>query len=87
MDTLFPESDFTQNPYPVHAELRRVCPVARVDVGDRDGYLITGHDEACAALADFRLSTDARFLDGLLSSRAPHPAVTRTMLTSDPPRH
>ncbi|MFJ5551163.1 cytochrome P450 [Streptomyces sp. NPDC093225] len=56
--------------------------------GGRVNYLVTGYAEARKALADPRLSKDtAAFFAGQESRRRLHPAVSRTMLASDPPRH
>ncbi|MFF1923767.1 cytochrome P450 [Streptomyces sp. NPDC058221] len=81
---------FLQDPYPAYARLRDAAPVQRVRTGS-DGlhsYLVTGYAEARAAFTDPRLSKDtARFFAGRPSGRELHPAVSQTMLASDPPRH
>lgn len=81
---------FFQNPYPTYARLRDAAPVQRLPTGPdgRYSYLVTGYAEARAAFADPRLSKDtARFFAGRPSRRHLHPAVSQTMLASDPPRH
>ncbi|MEU9191556.1 cytochrome P450 family protein [Streptomyces hundungensis] len=81
---------FHQDPYPAYAALRSRCPVQRLANGPegRASYVVTGYAEAREALADARLSKDtAAFFAGKGSSRRLHPAVARTMLASDPPRH
>ncbi|MFD7714854.1 cytochrome P450 [Streptomyces sp. NPDC059814] len=81
---------FFQDPYPAYARLRDTAPVQRVPTGSdgRYSFLVTGYAEARAAFADPRLSKDtARFFAGRPSRRDLHPAVSRTMLASDPPRH
>ncbi|UNT00865.1 cytochrome P450 [Streptomyces tubbatahanensis] len=51
-------------------------------------YLVTGYAEARQALGDPRLSKDtAAFFADKGSRRRLHPAVARSMLASDPPRH
>ncbi|MGW5530501.1 cytochrome P450 family protein [Streptomyces xanthochromogenes] len=81
---------FFADPYPTYDRLREGCPVQRIPTGSggREAYLITGHPEAREAFTDPRLSKDtARFFAGLASTRDLHPAISRTMLASDPPAH
>ena len=80
---------FLQDPYPTLARLRSACPVQELtDAGGRTSYLVTGYDEARQALADPRLSKDTgAFFADKPSRRRLHPAVSQTMLASDPPRH
>ncbi|PSK69024.1 cytochrome P450 [Streptomyces sp. CS149] len=81
---------FFADPYPTYDRLRERCPVQRVPTGSggHQGYLITGHAEARAAFTDPRLSKDtARFFADRPSDRDLHPAISRTMLASDPPAH
>ncbi|WP_435846179.1 cytochrome P450 family protein [Streptomyces diacarni] len=66
------------------------CPVQRVRGGSsgHTSYLVTGYAEARQALGDPRLSKDtAAFFADKQSSRRLHPAVARSMLAGDPPRH
>ncbi|MEU1801605.1 cytochrome P450 [Streptomyces sp. NPDC019937] len=73
-----------------HQEPRPACPVRLVESGSsgHTGYLVTGYAEARQALGDPRLSKNtSAFFAGKGSTRRPHPAVTRNMLASDPPRH
>jgi cytochrome P450 len=76
---------FTADPYPVYAELRARGPVHRVHTPDAgDLWLVVGHDEARAALADPRLAKDPRVVNGNSYDEqffGPH------MLLADPPRH
>ncbi|KJY35163.1 cytochrome P450 family protein [Streptomyces katrae] len=70
--------------------MRSACPVQPVPAGagGRVDYLVTGYAEAREALTDPRLSKDTgAFFAGKGSRRRLHPAVARTMLASDPPRH
>ncbi|MFI7245997.1 cytochrome P450 family protein [Streptomyces qinglanensis] len=54
----------------------------------RTTYLVTGYAEARQALGDPRLSKDtAAFFSDAPSRRRLHPAVARSMLAGDPPRH
>ncbi|MFJ3935193.1 cytochrome P450 family protein [Streptomyces parvus] len=81
---------FFADPYPAYDRLRERCPVQRVPTGSggHQGYLITGHAEAREAFTDPRLSKDtARFFADRPSDRDLHPAISRTMLASDPPAH
>ncbi|MFE7581206.1 cytochrome P450 [Streptomyces gardneri] len=87
------EPRFDQDPYASYASstaLRSACPVQLrpVDSGERPGCLVLGYAEAREALAGARFSKDtAAFFEGGGSRRRLHPAVGRTMLASDPPRH
>ncbi|MFD5673033.1 cytochrome P450 [Streptomyces sp. NPDC127040] len=80
---------FFQDPYPTYAALRSASPVQRVPSGGgRSRYLVSGYAEARAALADPRLSKDtARFFANKNSGRNLHPAVSQSMLATDPPQH
>jgi cytochrome P450 len=78
---------FRADPHPVYAELRRQGPVHRVMLPAPDEYetwLIVGHEEARAALADPRLSKDPEKLG---SSRFEGDPVGKHMLAADPPQH
>ncbi|MEU3372236.1 cytochrome P450 [Streptomyces sp. NPDC006660] len=78
--------DFTANPYPVYAELRAAGPVHRVRVPltGAEVWLVVGHEEARAALADPRLAKDWRSLTGEDITDLPAGA---NMLETDPPQH
>ncbi|UQA90940.1 cytochrome P450 family protein [Streptomyces halobius] len=82
-------AEFSRDPYPLLATLRDCGPVQRVrTVNGRTTWVITGWAEARAALADARLSKDtARFFAGRPSHRNLAPAVSRTLLATDPPDH
>ncbi|MEU6817345.1 cytochrome P450 [Streptomyces sp. NPDC046860] len=81
---------FFADPYPTYALLRDAAPVRKVPTGSggHHSYLVTGYEEARQAFTDPRLSKDtARFFAGRPSQRDLHPAVSRNMLATDPPRH
>lgn len=80
--------EFRRDPHPVYARLRESGPVHRVRLPVPDAHhvtwLIVGHEEARAALADPRLAKDGSkigvtFLDEEL--------IGRYLLTVDPPHH
>lgn len=79
---------FRVDPHPVYAELRGLGPVHRVrPPGSDDGYstwLVVGHEEARAALADPRLSKDGRRIGMVFDDEA---LIGRHLLSSDPPEH
>ncbi|HCA84131.1 MAG TPA: cytochrome P450 [Streptomyces sp.] len=84
------DPQFFRDPYSAYANLRSSAPVQKVPTGSggRYSYLVTGHAEARAAFNDPRLSKDtARFFADKPSQRDLHPAVSQTMLASDPPQH
>ncbi|MFD5073224.1 cytochrome P450 [Streptomyces sp. NPDC058371] len=79
---------FTEDPYPVYAELRALGPVHRVRLPPPDAHhetwLVVGYEEARAALADPRLAKDGQkigvtFLDEQL--------IGKYLLVADPPQH
>ncbi|WP_406341743.1 cytochrome P450 [Streptomyces sp. NBC_00648] len=77
--------DFTANPYPYYAKLRAEGPVHRVRTHESDEvWLIVGHDEARAALADPRFSKDWR---AIAAGDYEFTAVSANMLDSDAPQH
>ncbi|MEW2399989.1 cytochrome P450 [Streptomyces sp. NPDC046862] len=81
--------EFFANPYPAYAELRGSCPVQKIRTGrTTTSYLVTGYAEARAAFTDPRLSKNATaFFADKPSQRNLHPALSQTMLDSDPPEH
>jgi cytochrome P450 len=82
-------SDFAHDPYPFFAQLRQDAPVSRVELpGGVAAWLVTRYDDARQALADPRLSR-ARSSDNgrRLTSGMFNQALTRHMLSSDPPDH
>ncbi|MFF2045052.1 cytochrome P450 [Kitasatospora sp. NPDC058170] len=89
MNNPLQDPGFLRNPYPVFAALRSTSPVQELPGGGgRSSYLVTGHAEARAAFTDPRLSKDtAAFFAGKDTGRNLHPAVSRSMLATDPPRH
>ncbi|KOG32876.1 cytochrome P450 family protein [Streptomyces resistomycificus] len=79
---------FRRDPHPVYARLRERGPVHRVRLPGPDAHhetwLVVGHEEARAALADPRLAKDGRkigmrFLDEEL--------IGQYLLIADPPEH
>ncbi|GGX94502.1 cytochrome P450 family protein [Streptomyces minutiscleroticus] len=80
--------EFTENPHPVYAELRALGPVHRVRLpppGEHvETWLVVGHEEARAALADSRLAKDSRKL-GL--SFLDEELIGTHLLIADPPQH
>ncbi|MER5972961.1 cytochrome P450 [Streptomyces sp. NPDC002055] len=81
---------FFRDPYETYARMRGTAPVQKIPAGPegRHSYLVTGCAEAREAFADPRLSKDtARFFAGRPSRRHLHPAVSHSMLASDPPQH
>ncbi|WP_416971680.1 cytochrome P450 family protein [Streptomyces sp. 4F14] len=90
MASPFSDPAFYRDRYPVYAALRQRCPVAQVPMGGSSGTatVVTGYEQARAALADPQLSKDAgAFFADRPSGRALHPALAGTMLNSDPPDH
>lgn len=78
--------DFAIDPYPALRALRERGPVHHVRFPTGDiAWMIVGHEEARAALADARMRHDVRYSaeydsDGLYS-------IGRNMLQTDPPDH
>ncbi|TDB84245.1 cytochrome P450 [Actinomadura sp. KC216] len=84
------DADFHRDPYQVFDRLRSQSPVQRVQVSSRGhhAWLITGFEQARAALADPRLSRDTRRFGYLFGNRRDiAPAIQATMLATDPPDH
>ncbi|BDM70461.1 cytochrome P450 [Streptomyces nigrescens] len=81
--------EYFRDPYPLLAAVRSRGPVQRIRTANgRTTWLVTGWAEARAALADARLSKDtARYFAGRPSNRDLAPAVSRTLLATDPPDH
>ncbi|MFE9674926.1 cytochrome P450 [Streptomyces sp. NPDC006259] len=80
--------EFRRDPHPVYARLRERGPIHRVRLPGPDAHhetwLVVGHEEARAALADPRLAKDGSrigvtFLDEEL--------IGKYLLTADPPQH
>ncbi|WP_431944974.1 cytochrome P450 family protein [Actinacidiphila sp. bgisy167] len=77
--------EFTADPYPVYARLREQGPVHHVRTADTgELWLIVGHEQARAVLADNRFAKDARAL-GLVTYD--EELLGRHMLVTDPPEH
>ncbi|MFI2236257.1 cytochrome P450 [Streptomyces chrestomyceticus] len=81
--------EFFRDPYPLLAALRERGPVQRVRSGPHGAtWLVTGWAEARTAMAEPRLSKDtARYFADKPSKRDLAPAVSTTMLATDPPDH
>jgi cytochrome P450 len=88
--------DFVQNPYPVYELLRQETPVREVRLPrGLKVWLVTGYEEARAALADPTLSKNAADAQHLFDRHVPDrgqravfsEALTAHMLNSDPPDH
>ncbi|MDH6606395.1 cytochrome P450 [Streptomyces sp. SAI-208] len=79
---------FLADPHAVYAELREQGPVHRVrppgSDADYSTWLVVGHEEARAALADQRLSKDGRKIGALFHDEE---LIGRHLLGSDPPEH
>ncbi|MFF3608755.1 cytochrome P450 [Streptomyces sp. NPDC002463] len=78
-------ADFTANPYPYYAKLREAGPVHEVRMPDGfQFWLIVGHDEARAALADQRLAKSP----SVIGVRPPEEDVIGVhLLSADAPDH
>jgi cytochrome P450 len=89
MSSPLQDPGFLRNPYPTYAALRGTGPVQRLPgSGGRSGYVVTGYAEAKEAFADSRLSKDTTsFFAGQDTGRNLHPAVSQSMLATDPPDH
>ncbi|MEV5594463.1 cytochrome P450 [Streptomyces sp. NPDC052496] len=81
--------EFFRDPYPLLAALRERGPVQRVRSGPHGAtWLVTGWAEARTAMAEPRLSKDTtRYFADKPSTRDLAPAVSATMLATDPPDH
>ncbi|GAA0594445.1 cytochrome P450 [Kutzneria viridogrisea] len=81
--------EFATDPYPAYARMRDTTPVCLVGSPRFDSYLITGMDDAKAALTDPRLSKDLYGPgEHYLRIFGPNSAsLNKNMLNSDPPEH
>ncbi|GAA4055488.1 cytochrome P450 [Streptomyces shaanxiensis] len=77
---------FRENPHPVYAHLRERGPVHRVRLPDwqSEVWLVVGHEEARAVLADQRLSKDGAKI-GFKSLE--EELIGKNLLATDPPQH
>jgi cytochrome P450 len=80
------------DPFPLFARVRAAGPVHEVRLADgHTAWLIVGHNEARAALADPRLSKDMHAAlahsGEVVAEGLPGPALARHMLAVDPPDH
>lgn len=83
---------FFRNPYPIYAQLRRRGPVQRVRTpGGMPVWLVMGAAEARSILTDPRVSKDVRKAQHIFARGGPKrdlaPAVSQTMVATDPPDH
>nr|BFF00103.1 cytochrome P450 [Streptoalloteichus tenebrarius] len=86
------DAAFVQDPYPLYARLRREAPVSRaVTATGLSVWLVTRYEDARAALADPRLSKDARRIREVLEIRGGvrvlDESIIEHMLNSDQPDH
>ncbi|EFL29045.1 cytochrome P450 107B1 (P450CVIIB1) [Streptomyces himastatinicus ATCC 53653] len=82
--------DHQRQPQDLGSTQQPHCPVRPVRNGASGymSYLVTGYAEARQALADPRLSKNtAAFFANNGSKRRLHPAISQSMLASDPPQH
>jgi cytochrome P450 len=80
------------DPFPLFAQVRSAAPVHEARLADgHSAWLVVGHEEARAALADPRLSKDMHAAqarsDDVVADGLPGPALARHMLVVDPPDH
>ncbi|MFC0499638.1 cytochrome P450 [Streptomyces mutabilis] len=80
--------DFRRDPHPVYARLRARGPVHRIRPPSPDAryeaWLVVGHAEARAALADPRLAKDP---SGVGATSLDEELIGKHLLVTDPPRH
>ena len=80
------------DPFPLFAQVRVAGPVHEARLADgHAAWLVVGHEEARAALADRRLSKDMHAAQArseeVVADGLPGPALARHMLVVDPPDH
>ncbi len=80
------------DPFPLFAAVRKLGSVHKVTLVDgHDAWLVVGYNEALAALKDSRLSKDMHAAlatgAGVVAEGLPGPALSRHMLSVDPPDH
>lgn len=86
-------NDYTQNPYPFLAHLRREQPVCKVETPDGlRAWVVTRWADVRSALSDDRMSRDITNLYGALSRQTgteftPPDELAHHLANSDPPRH
>ena len=86
------DDTFFRNPYAIYAQLRRRGPVQRVRTpGGMPVWLVLGAAEARSVLTDPRVSKDVRKAHHIFARGGPKrdlaPAVSQTMVATDPPDH
>ncbi|MCP2169518.1 cytochrome P450 family protein [Goodfellowiella coeruleoviolacea] len=90
------DESFTNDPYALYAELRKSGPAHQVVLpSGLKVWLITGYEEARAALADPSVSKDGRAFQAVFDKHVTNPAergefadvLSAHMLNSDPPDH
>lgn len=78
-------AEFISNPYPYYARLRESGPVHEVRMaGGEQFWLIVGHEEARAALADPRLSKSPATVGAMMLDEE---VIGPNLLVLDPPDH
>ncbi|MCP2329926.1 cytochrome P450 family protein [Actinoalloteichus caeruleus] len=86
------QDEWFRDPHPTYARLRAECPVRQVrSPGGHEAWIVLGYAEAREALADGRISKDVRAAGHIFARsgrrRDLAPAVSQTMLATDPPDH
>ncbi|GGW67158.1 cytochrome P450 [Streptomyces lucensis JCM 4490] len=77
---------FVDDPYPVYERMRAEGPLHRVrTAASGEFWLVVGHEEARAALADARLSNDIRHSAGWQDDGGN--SIGLNMVQTDPPQH
>ncbi|MFD7662085.1 cytochrome P450 [Streptomyces sp. NPDC059788] len=80
--------DFVTDPHPYYAKLRAQGPVHRVRIPEyMDVWLVVGHEEARAALADPRLAKDWSHAAAPVLGPEEDEWQLMNMLDADPPQH
>lgn len=85
--------EYTQNPYPILAQLRTEQPVAKVETPDGvRAWAVTRYEDVRTALSDPRFSRDIRKLYGSLGRQLGtelkvDEEITNHLANNDPPRH
>ncbi|WP_410631634.1 cytochrome P450 family protein [Amycolatopsis sp. cmx-4-83] len=78
---------FWADPYPAYTELRRAAPVHRIEQAGTTVWLLSRYADVRAALADPRLSKDARYTLPPGQRAAAARSSVEMMVLMDPPDH